>query len=386
VNNVLPGRTATVVSQFRAAGFYPTVEAPRLNLHGGVVAAGFKVTMTAPRGTIHYTVDGTDPRLPGGAVSPTALLPPPPADAGGPNVLEQSTLVKARSLASGDWSALTAATFLIDSGDIRVTELMYHPPRDAAADTFDREDYEFIELQNVGTRPFSLLGIRFSEGIHFDFPRGEDPAPVLAPGETVLVVKRLEAFAERYGTEGFVIAGEYAGNLENGGERIVLGDILGNTLLDFTYSDAWYPPSDGDGLSLEVIDSRAEPAAWSLPERWHAGAYLGTPGFHALGDPGDGGLQLPGDLNQDSSLDISDAVAVLLHLFLRPRTLPCGSSIDDSGNLALLDLDSSGMVSITDVVFLLNFIFREGPAPALGSRCTRIPGCPEICGAAPAGG
>lgn len=377
VNNVLPGRTATVVSQFRAAGFYPKAEAPVLNRHGGIVAAGFTVTMTAARGAVYFAVDGTDPRLPGGAVSPLAHLTSNP---GGANVLQRSTLVKARSLASGEWSALTEATFLVDAGNLRVTEIMYHPPRDPVTDTYDREEYEFIELQNTGTRPYHLLGIRFTEGIYFDFLERSDPSADIAPGETVVVVKNRKAFASRYGTDGFVIAGEYSGNLDNVGERIVLGDVFGNALLDFTYSDAWYPKTDGDGPSLEIIDSRSEPATWNLPASWRAGAYLGTPGFHAFGDPADGGLQRPGDWNQDASVDLSDAVAILLHLFVRPRALPCGSNIEDAGNRALLDVDSSGTVSITDAVFLLDYLFRSGPAPGLGGQCTRIPGCPDLCG------
>ena len=380
VNGVLPGRTATVVSQFRAAGFYPKVEAPIFNKHGGVVAAGFTLTMTTARGTIYYTVDGTDPRLPGGAVSPSAHLAPKPGEVGGANVLQRSTLAKARSLSNADWSALTEATFLVDTGNLRVTELMYHPPRDTVNDTLDREEYEFIELQNIGTRPLHLLGIRFSEGIHFDFLESGNPALDLAFGEAVVLVKNLEAFAARYGTEGIAIAGEYSGNLDNLGERIVLSDVFGNTLLDFTYSDAWYPATDGDGPSLEVNDSRGEPSTWNLPESWRSGANLGTPGFHEIGDPGDGGLQRPGDLNQDSSVDLADAVAILFHLFVRPRVLPCGSTLEDAGNRALLDVDSSGSVSIPDVVFLLNYLFRAGPAPALGKQCVRILGCPEMCG------
>jgi hypothetical protein len=377
VSGVLPGHTAAVVSQFRAAGFYPHVEAPSFNKHGGIVAAGFTVTMTAARGAVYFTADGTDPRLQGGAVSPLAH---PTSNPAGANALQRNTTVKARSLSGGEWSALSEATFLVEAGNLRVTELMYHPPRDPATDTFDREEYEFLELQNVGARPYHLLGVRFTEGIHFDFSPTTDPGADLAPGATVLIVKNRQAFESRYGASGFLIAGEYAGNLDNAGERIVLSDVFGNTLLDFTYSEAWYPKTDGDGPSLEIIDSRSEPATWNLKQSWRAGAYLGTPGFHPFGDPSDGGLQLSGDLNQDASVDLADVVSFLFHLFAGARALPCGSTLEDAGNRDLLDVDSSGAVSITDAVFLLNYLFRAGPPPALGGRCVRIRGCPEACG------
>jgi hypothetical protein len=375
LNGILPRRTATVIGQFRSAGFYPALEAPKFAQHGGVVDAGFRVTMTAPRGSILFTVDGSDPRLPGGAVSPNSH--PAGSDA---SVLERSTRVKARTLSNGNWSALNDATFLVDTASLRVTEIMYHPPRDVVAGLFDPEDYEYIELQNVGTRPIRLLGIRFTEGIFFDFPDGVDSPTDLLPGRVVLVVKNLAAFESRYGTEGVDVAGEYTRNLSNSGDRIVLSDVLGNTLLDFAYSDAWQPETDGEGRSLEIRDSRAEPATWSLQGSWRASTVLGTPGSHPLADPGEGGFQRPGDVNQDAAVDLSDAIAILIHLFVRPIALPCGETLDDEGNRAIVDIDASGSVSITDTIFLLEYLYLSGPAPALGTECRRVLGCPDLCG------
>ena len=40
----------------------------------------------------------------------------------------------------------------------------------------------------------------------------------------------------------------------NSGERIELQDGIGQTVLDFRYLDSWYPQTDGDGLSLKVVD------------------------------------------------------------------------------------------------------------------------------------
>jgi hypothetical protein len=72
-NTFFPQRTTILLNQLRARGWYP-VDAPAYNQRGGAVAPGFEVTMTAPFGaTVYYTLDGSDPRLPGGAVSPSAL-------------------------------------------------------------------------------------------------------------------------------------------------------------------------------------------------------------------------------------------------------------------------------------------------------------------------
>ena len=70
----LPKRTSEALSQFRSAGFYPTLGAPLLNQQGGLVTSGFSVRFPGPPGsTIWFTLDGSDPRLPGGAVAPGAL-------------------------------------------------------------------------------------------------------------------------------------------------------------------------------------------------------------------------------------------------------------------------------------------------------------------------
>ena len=113
-----PARTDRVAKQFAAAGFTPAVAAPLFAPHGGKVTAGHRLTITPPAGTVvHYTTDGTDPRVgatattAGGAISPTARAYDP---ANRPTVTA-STPVKARARsAKGQWSALTEATFVIE--------------------------------------------------------------------------------------------------------------------------------------------------------------------------------------------------------------------------------------------------------------------------------
>src|SRR5256885_2882448 len=103
----LAQRPGIVLGQLRAKGWYPAVVAPSFNQFGGNVPYGFQLTLSAPAGTIYYTRDGSDPRLTGGAVSPTALI------YSGPLTLNQSAQIKARGLRGGVWSAPSEATYHI---------------------------------------------------------------------------------------------------------------------------------------------------------------------------------------------------------------------------------------------------------------------------------
>lgn len=90
-----------------------------------------------------------------------------------------------------------------------------------------------------------------------------------------------------------------------------------------------------------------------------------------------GGTQRPGDENQDGLFDISDAVALLDHLFIGTNpTLPCGDgTAADPANLALLDLNDDAGIDLSDPIFALNFLFLGGPLPA---NCSGDPACPCI--------
>ncbi|MBM4027504.1 MAG: hypothetical protein FJ280_19170 [Planctomycetes bacterium] len=70
LSTYLPQRTAIVLGQFRTAGLYPNLDAPVFYVngiyqHGGHAAAGARLSLGGS--AIWYTLDGTDPRLPGQA-------------------------------------------------------------------------------------------------------------------------------------------------------------------------------------------------------------------------------------------------------------------------------------------------------------------------------
>ncbi len=64
------------------------------------------------------------------------------------------------------------------------------------------------------------------------------------------------------------------------------------------------------------------------------------------------GAFIRGDGNGDTKVDISDAVAILVSLFLGGDAPSCKDA---------LDADDDGDLSITDPIFLLNFLFLDGP-------------------------
>ncbi|MGC6460130.1 MAG: lamin tail domain-containing protein [Akkermansiaceae bacterium] len=72
LNIWFPNRTPISINQMRAFNVYPDIEPPVLNQHGGRVSSGFIATMTNESGDIYFTTDGSDPRLPGGSISPVA--------------------------------------------------------------------------------------------------------------------------------------------------------------------------------------------------------------------------------------------------------------------------------------------------------------------------
>jgi hypothetical protein len=224
----------------------------------------------------------------------------------------------------------------------------------------------------------SLLGAMFLEGIEFDFSAGA--VTTLGPSELVVLVKDLEAFQSRYDTSGMKIAGEYRGNLGNEGDHLVLNDGRGQTILAFDYDDLWYPETTGAGYSLNILDPGGDPSTWGLAGSWGPSKNIGGSPGTPEGAPPPGGLQLPGDANQDSRLDVSDAFGMILYLYSgAARAAPCAGAIDQGGNLALLDVTGDGRLDGSDPIAALTYMFRQGPPPARGTACVRIPDCPDAC-------
>ena len=145
------------------------------------------------------------------------------------------------------------------STNLRITEVMYNPlaPKDEL-----RSDYEFIELQNVGTTVIDLTGLQFTSAIEYTFPHGS----MLQAGDLVVLARSASHFAKRYGFAPFA---EYTGKLNNAGEKLVVQDRNGNDLIVLTYGaePPWPAEADACGFSLTLADSAAN--------TWRRSAHIG---------------------------------------------------------------------------------------------------------------
>lgn len=261
----MAGNVNQFISRTREEGYYPPIDPPTFNHPGGEIEAGWQLSMTKPdsAGQIYFTTDGSDPRLTGGEgeISPLAQLYHQPL------IVTTTTHLKARLRLDNTWSALHEISFSINDDSpfpIQITEIMYHP--------LGGEDYEFLELRNIGSEPVSVAGFSF-DGLDFTFP--VDGSQVAA-GDYVVLVNNPAAFRERY--PGVPINGIYAGRLSNRGETIALKSPNGQVIMSITYDDqhGWPLSADGWGDSLvrqEFATSANDPHSWRVSNQLH-----GSPG------------------------------------------------------------------------------------------------------------
>jgi len=167
--------------------------------------------------------------------------------------------------------------------NLRVTEVMYDPADPPANDPTDNDEFEFVELQNIGDETIDLTSVSFVDGITFDFNNGSVTS--LGAGQFVLVVRNRAAFESRYGTElSAKIAGEYSGKLANNGENLSLIDLWNGTVAEFAYNNSrgWPLAAAGGGHSLVPLISAlpGEPdGSLNYGGNWRASTYIGgSPG------------------------------------------------------------------------------------------------------------
>lgn len=306
INNYFPVRTNIVRQQLASKDWLVPLGAPTLNNYGGTVSSNFQLTLAKPAGSpagglLYYTLDGSDPRLAGGGLSPTAIA------YAGPITIAASAQVHTRVFdlsqagTRNDWSAEIAATFLLDTPfPLRITELNYNPAEFNGQ--ADAQNLEFIELMNTGAQPISLDDVQITQfsGSGYKFAEGL----TLDAGERIVVAKNPEAFQAAYGAGVRLAPTGYGDdNLSNGGERVALLGPLGETLQDFVYDDvdAWATAADGNGKSLEIINPLGDATSAA---NWRASYYAG-------GSPGAEGLAplMAADFDGNSVVDGNDFIA-----------------------------------------------------------------------------
>ncbi len=279
-----PDRPDIVLRQLRNRGLYPSIQAPQFkDAEKNVIAsqrvhAGFELSITKASvfagGTVYYTTDGSDPRVyfdTTGALTPTAQRYTTPI------AINETTVVKARSLDRGNWSALLEATFTVGStaADMRITEIHYN-----AKGSLGGSAAEFIELQNVSNAPIDLGKWSF-DGIEFVFPWGT----IVGPGDRIVIASNDAPNIFHAQHPGVQVVGYYGGRLGNNGERISLLDGRGALVTAVEYNDSrpWPEAADNDGPSMSIIDPNGDPQS---PYNWRAsGRSNGSPGLiNGVGD------------------------------------------------------------------------------------------------------
>ncbi len=258
---------------------------PEFSLDAGLVDSGQSLTLSGPDdAVIYYTLDGSDPRLPGGERSRQArrFSRPIPIDQ---HVVitarafsESSRQTAVRQNASTPWSRPEQAAYHVALPELRLSEIMYHPATEPGDSPADTEALQFLELMNVGTSPVSLRGLHFTRGIRYQFTESS-AVQELGPGGRLVLARNAERLQPTL-PPGTLIMGDFEGNLANDGDRIILADENGGTVFDVRYRDEWFPLTDGIGHSLVAANPHALERISRSSNDWTASAFSGgSPGL-----------------------------------------------------------------------------------------------------------
>jgi hypothetical protein len=324
--------------------YYPDVEPPlyrsgavTLNVTRLTVAPGFplRIDRASGSGTVYYTVDGTDPRAPGGAPRGTN------AGAGTSMTVTAPTAVVARTLDNGEWSALHELVFqVVPALPIEIHEFV------AQNDTGLRDEFgernDWIELWNKSPQPFDIGGYRLTDDVgvptRWTFPSGT----IIPAGGTLIV------WADGQTAQGPLHANF---SLSAGGETVALFDPAGAVLVD----GHQFGPQLGDVAQGRMATgdptwyalSSLTPGRPNLPATCGHLSYMGA----AL-QPVAGALRGEGTLMPTERMKV------------RLSGAPPNTSVVFAGGLrpASVDLPALGMVLVTPLFFVPGTTDGEGKA------------------------
>lgn len=132
-----------------------------------------------------------------------------------------------------------------------ISKIHYHPVPFGADSS---NDFEFIEITNNSNQIVNTSGYYFRElGISYQFP----PNSKIGPYNQIYIVGNEKVFEDFYRKEAF---GEFARNLSNKSQKLLLSDAYGNTIDEVTYMDTmpWPLGADGSGAYLELKDINSD--------------------------------------------------------------------------------------------------------------------------------
>ena len=255
------------------------------NVYGGQVAAGFQLILTNPNnyGSIYYTLDGTDPRVSGGGLSPSAQLYSGPINfPQGVYKVVARIFDPSNSDEFAKWSPMCPRYFYADIDtsyydDLVINEIHYNPndtiffnPVINSLDTVSGRNLEFVEIKNNGPTPIVISNVSMTRGIEYT----ESAYIEIQPGEFLVYAEDLFWFEQKYG---LTPNGKYTGKLENSGEKILLEDPFGTVIDSVRYNDKapWPGTADKGYYSLALLDAGLDN---SDGNSWSIQSVLTTPG------------------------------------------------------------------------------------------------------------
>ncbi len=256
LQDVLPGRAQALIDQLIDLDWYPAIDPPHVVLDGVQL---YFVT-DAPDTLIYYTLDGTDPRLPGGDVAPNALV-------NNTVTLKETVLLSTRVKRGSEWSALHQE--LIDVSAVSAlafSEIYYHP-------TEEDELTEYVGLHNYGDVPIALDGMQITGEIQYQFSHNT----VIAPGQTIRIA--YNPIALQAGCPSISVSGKYTSRLSNTAGKLHLWAQNGTLLSTITYGQSQRPIhkiADGEGGVL-IRDPNAFHLAQTNPLVWSSKPFCAAP-------------------------------------------------------------------------------------------------------------
>ena len=208
-----------------------------------------------------------------------------PASPGRSNYVIEALDFSGQVIGSDDITIISTSTSEPASErNIVVSEIMFNPKELSASEITqgftDKDQFEFIEIMNISEKTTDLSGVRFTNGIDYEFESGT----TLKPNERLVIPRERTAFLTRYPDQSdFMASGEFTNDtgLSNAGERLRLVDLSLTSIKDFSYNDRspWPVKSDGEGFSLILIQPKNNPDH-SIGENWFESSSIGgSPGI-----------------------------------------------------------------------------------------------------------
>ncbi|MBI4582840.1 MAG: lamin tail domain-containing protein [Planctomycetes bacterium] len=186
---------------------------------------------------------------------------------------------------------------------------------------------DWLEIRNVGNAPLDLSGMKLGDSNYLKWVWSIQEKTVIQPGDHLLF------FCDKAIEKG---PRHTDFSLNRMGDAVCLLDRDGRVIDGIRFGP------QPQNTSLGWVDG------FSQPEFLNP-----TPGSRNMGSPLV--FFLRGDANRDSRADMSDAIKILLFLFIGDEEIPCEKAAD---------ADDSGDIEITDAILIMGYIFLGGKPPA----------------------